>query len=77
VVGAIPLVIGTVPQDMAIPGYDVDDLDDDLRGRIDEDRLAAYLTDAEVERLQAGESLLDLLDDGDLDRLLGGGDRPE
>lgn len=60
---------------MAIPGYDLDDLDDNLRARIDEDHLASYLTDEEVTRLQAGEHLLDLLDDGDLDRLLAGRDR--
>lgn len=62
---------------MAIPGYDLDDLDDNLEARIDEDHLADYLTDAEVERLQGGESLLDLLDEDDIDRLLAGEPRPE
>jgi hypothetical protein len=62
---------------MAIPGYDLDDLDDNLQARIDEDHLADYLTDAEIERLQSGEHLLDLLDDEDIDRLLAGKDRPE
>jgi hypothetical protein len=62
---------------MVIPGYDLDDLDDNLRARIDEDHLSDYLTDEEVARLQAGESLLDLLDEDDLDRLLAGEPRPE
>ena len=60
---------------MVIPGYDLDDLDDNLRARIDEDHLESYLTDEEVARLRAGESLLDLLDDDDLDRLLAGEER--
>lgn len=62
---------------MAIPGYDLDDLDDDLAARIDEAHLDDYLTDAEKQRLEAGESLLDLLDGDDLDRLLAGEERPE
>jgi hypothetical protein len=62
---------------MAIPGYDLDDLDDNLAARIDEDHLADYLTDEEVERLESGESLLALLDDKDVDRLLAGTGRPD
>lgn len=61
---------------MTIPGYDLDDLDDNLRARIDEGHLADYLTDEEIERLQGGESLLDLLDEDDIDRLLAGEPRP-
>ena len=62
---------------MAIPGYDLEDLDDDLAARLDEERIEEYLTEEEIERLQDGESLLDLLDEDDLDRLLAGKSRPE
>ncbi|PSP77328.1 hypothetical protein BRC81_10135 [Halobacteriales archaeon QS_1_68_20] len=62
---------------MAIPGYDLDDLDDNLQARIDEQDVEEYLTDEELQRLQGGESLLDLLDEDDLDRLIAGKPRPE
>ncbi len=61
---------------MAIPGYDLDDLDDDLQARIDEQDVEEYLTDEELTRLGEGESLLDLLDEDDLDRLIEGRERP-
>lgn len=61
---------------MAIPGYDLDDLDDNLQARIDEEDLKEYLTDEELQRLEGGESLLDLLDEDDLDRLVAGKPRP-
>ena len=62
---------------MAIPGYDPDDLDDDLAARLDEEQIEEYLTEEEIERLGAGESLLDVLDEDDMDRLLEGKSRPE
>lgn len=62
---------------MAIPGYDLDDLDDNLQARIDEEDVEEYLTEEELERLAEGESLLDLLDEDDLDRLVAGKPRPD
>jgi len=54
---------------MVIPGYDLDDLDDNLRERIDEKKLDDVLTDDDRARLDAGESLLDVLDDDDIERV--------
>jgi hypothetical protein len=54
---------------MVIPGYDLDDLDENLRERIDERKLEDLLTDDDRDRLAAGESLLDVLDEDDLDRV--------
>jgi|GEM_PF-1188334 hypothetical protein len=54
---------------MVIPGYDLDDLDDNLRERIDESKLDDLLDDEDRARLQAGDSLLDVLDDDDIDRI--------
>jgi hypothetical protein len=54
---------------MVIPGYDLDDLDENFRERIDERKLEDLLTDEDRDRLAAGESLLDVLDEDDLDRV--------
>ena len=54
---------------MVIPGYDLDDLDENLRERIDEKKLDDVLSDEDRARLDAGERLLDVLDDEDLDRV--------
>jgi hypothetical protein len=62
---------------MAIPGYDLDDLDGNLQARIDEEDVEQYLTEDELQRLQDGTSLLDLLDEDDIDRLVEGKPRPE
>jgi hypothetical protein len=62
---------------MAIPGYDLDDLDGNLQARIDEEDVEEYLTEGELQRLQDGTSLLDLLDEDDIDRLVEGKPRPE
>ena len=62
---------------MAIPGYDPDDLDGNLQARIDEEDVEQYLTEDELQRLQEGTSLLDLLDEDDIDRLVEGKPRPE
>jgi hypothetical protein len=66
-----------VSHDMAIPGYDLDDLDGDLQAKLDRQQLADYLTDDEQRQLREGAHLLDLLDDEDLDRLLAGEDREQ
>jgi hypothetical protein len=54
---------------MVIPGYDLDDLDENLRERIDESKLDDVLDEDDKARLDAGESLLDILDDEDIDRI--------
>jgi hypothetical protein len=56
---------------MVIPGYDLDDLNENLRERIDERKLDDVLTDEDHARLDAGESLLDVLDDDDIERVTG------
>jgi len=54
---------------MVIPGYDLDDLDENLRERIDEQKLDDVLSDEDRARLESGESLLDVLDEADIDRV--------
>jgi hypothetical protein len=54
---------------MVIPGYDLDDIDENLRERIDERKLDDVLTDEDRARLEGGERLLDVLDDDDIDRI--------
>ena len=54
---------------MVIPGYDLDDLDENLRERIDEAKLEDVLSDEDRARLESGESLLDVLDESDIDRI--------
>ncbi|WP_267641435.1 hypothetical protein [Haloarchaeobius amylolyticus] len=55
---------------MPVPGYDLDDLDDDLRERIEEKKLEEILTDEDRRRLEEGESLLDVLSDEKIEQLL-------
>jgi hypothetical protein len=67
--GARDKTIRVVLARMVIPGYDLDDLDENLRERIDQKKLDDVLTDEDRARLEAGESLLDVLDDDDIDRV--------
>jgi hypothetical protein len=55
---------------MTIPGYDPDDVDAALERLLAERDPAQYLTDAERARWEDGERRSDLLDDGDVRRLL-------
>jgi hypothetical protein len=55
---------------MPVSGYDPDDIDEDLAARLEDREIEEFLTDEEVERWESGESLLDLLDEDDIDRLL-------
>jgi len=57
---------------MVIPGYDPDQLDENLRERLAEWAITQLLTESERERLAEGESLLELLDEEDIDRILEG-----
>jgi hypothetical protein len=54
---------------MPVPGYDIDDLDDNIRERLTEWAITQMLDDDELDRLAEGESLLDLLDEEDLERI--------
>jgi hypothetical protein len=56
---------------MPVPGYDIDDLDDNIRERLTEWAITQMLDDDELDRLAEGESLLDLLDEEDLERISG------
>ncbi|WP_435334426.1 hypothetical protein [Haloarchaeobius sp. TZWWS8] len=56
---------------MPIPGYDIDDIEENLRQRIDDRKLRELLTEEEWKRHENGENLVDLLDDEDIHRLLG------
>ncbi|EJN60522.1 hypothetical protein [Halogranum rubrum] len=55
---------------MPIPGYDPDDLEETLARLLAEHGHSEFLTDAEHERVKAGESLVDVLDSADIERLL-------
>jgi len=57
---------------MVVPGYDIDDLDENLRERLVEWALKELLSDEEQEQLRQGASLLDLLDEEDIDRITEG-----
>jgi len=60
---------------MVIPGYDPDQLDENLRERLAEWAITQLLTESERQRLAEGESLLELLDEEDIDRILEGENR--
>lgn len=55
---------------MPIPGYDPDDLEETLATLLAEHGHSEFLTDGEHERVKAGESLVDVLDSEDIERLL-------
>jgi hypothetical protein len=57
---------------MVVPGYDIDDLDENLRERLAEWALKQLLEEDEQEQLRQGSSLLDLLDEEDIDRIMDG-----
>ncbi|SEO39948.1 hypothetical protein SAMN04487948_102239 [Halogranum amylolyticum] len=60
---------------MPISGYDPDDLEQTLAERLAEHGHEEFLTDAEQKRVKAGESLVDVLDGDDIERLLALEDR--
>lgn len=60
---------------MPISGYDPDDLEQTLADRLAEHGHEEFLTDEEYERVNAGESLVDVLDSEDIERLLALDDR--
>ncbi|WP_227374178.1 hypothetical protein [Haladaptatus halobius] len=55
---------------MPIPGYDEDDLDEMLEQRLEERNDDSFLTPRQRERYENGDSLLDILDEDDIHRLL-------
>jgi hypothetical protein len=59
---------------MPVPGYDPDDLDEALERKLADRDVSEFLTEAERVQWKDGESLVDLLDEDDIDRLLDRGD---
>jgi hypothetical protein len=57
---------------MPVPGYDPEDLDEEIEATATEDELRARMTDEEFREYENGEHLVELLDEGDIDDLLGG-----
>ena len=55
---------------MPVPGYDPEDLDDELEARLTDGELRERLTDDEFRRYENGESLVELLDSEEIERLL-------
>lgn len=55
---------------MPVPGYDPDDLDEALERKLDDRDVSEFLTETERQQWESGESLVDLLDEDDIDRLL-------
>jgi hypothetical protein len=55
---------------MAIPGYDLDDVDARLAELLEEADRGEYLTDEERRRNEAGESPSDVLDGEEIEELL-------
>lgn len=56
---------------MPVPGYDPEDLDDVLETKLTRQQKQAYLTDEEWATYRSGDvSLIDLLDDEEIEGLL-------
>ena len=55
---------------MPVPGYDPDDLDAELEGKLTDEEIRDRLNDEEYDRYENGESLVGLLDEDELDELL-------
>jgi hypothetical protein len=59
---------------MPVSGYDPDDVDDALERMLEDREVSEFLTEAERRQWETGDSLVDLLDEDDIDRLLDRGD---
>lgn len=57
---------------MPVPGYDPEDLDEELEATATEDELRARMTDVEFRKYENGAHLIELLDEEDIDDLLHG-----
>lgn len=57
---------------MPVSGYDPDDLEELLAERLDSHDPGTFLTDDQRRRLDEGESLLDVLDSDEIERLVDG-----
>jgi hypothetical protein len=55
---------------MPVSGYDPDDVDDALERMLEDREVSEFLTEAERQQWGTGDSLVDLLDEDDIDRLL-------
>ena len=56
---------------MPVPGYDPDDIDDALEAHLGDEQIEDRLNDSELERYRSGdETLMELLDEGTIERIL-------
>lgn len=55
---------------MPVPGYDPEDLDDELEQSLSETEIRERLTDEEFRQYEGGESLVELLDSEEIEKLL-------
>ncbi|WP_435077775.1 hypothetical protein [Halococcus sp. AFM35] len=57
---------------MPVPGYDPEDLDEELEATASDGELRARMTDEEFREYENGAHLIELLDEEDIDDLLHG-----
>ncbi|SDQ21988.1 hypothetical protein [Natronobacterium texcoconense] len=57
---------------MPVSGYDPEDIDDALEGKLEDDRLDEYLSESDREAYRAGEAnLVDLLESDEISEIVG------
>ncbi|WP_162989716.1 hypothetical protein [Natronorubrum halophilum] len=57
---------------MPIPGYDPEDIDEQLESRLDDGEIERKLTDSELKAYRDGDAnLIDFLDGDEIERILG------
>ncbi|SDJ50525.1 hypothetical protein [Natronorubrum texcoconense] len=57
---------------MPIPGYDPEDIDEQLESRLDDGEIERKLTDSELEAYRDGDAnLIDFLDEEEIEGILG------
>ncbi|QRV14063.1 hypothetical protein [Haloterrigena salifodinae] len=60
---------------MPIPGYDPEDIDEQLEARLDDGEIERKLSDSELEAYRGGDAnLIDFLDEAEIERVLERGD---
>lgn len=55
---------------MPVPGYDPEDIDEELEAELTEGEVRERLSDEEFERYENGESLFELLEGEQIDEIL-------
>lgn len=66
--------VRAVRQHMPVSGYDPDDIDDALERMLEDREVEDFLSEDERRQWESGESLVDLLDEDDIRKLLDRGD---